>query len=104
MLQLTENDQTKDMPTSLPDDFYVPDTSYDASVKPNSSSPPAPAHIAHQPVDSSVETAADKGTSPQLNLDQVDYILKQCGIPQSTLETVHDALSKQVIDSISANI
>ena len=31
-MQLTENDETQDMPDKLPDDFFIPDAEYDAAT------------------------------------------------------------------------
>ncbi|THH32074.1 hypothetical protein EUX98_g2088 [Antrodiella citrinella] len=80
IMQLTENDTTKELPDELPDDFlFVPDDNA------TSNSNKGPMH--------------DLQAQPHNYLaDQIHDMLKAANIPQETLSSVQEALQKQLDD------
>jgi len=76
VMQLTENDTTTDMPASLPPNFFVPDSDYDAAIAgtgpANAPAPPAPTGTVtatNSELTSAVQNALQNANIPANSID-----------------------------------
>lgn len=89
-MQLTENDTTEDMPNELPTDFFIPDADYDAVTgddgKPQEDVKPT-----------------DPPAVGALLMDQISSVLKGANLPASTLDSVNQAIQKE-LEAVSKDV
>lgn len=96
IVQLTENDTTQDMPSELPENFFIPDADYDA-VTADTGAGTNPVHTVN-PEEGKGSSEGPKApvVQPSNLLDQIDTILKDAKLPADTMNLVNGALAKEL--------
>ncbi|KAH8099644.1 hypothetical protein BXZ70DRAFT_942722 [Cristinia sonorae] len=82
IMQLTDNDTTKDMPNQLPDNFFIPDADYDAATQGIGGGPASGLN--------------PNGETITPFFKEVDDILKKARVPTSTMNGIHEAIQKEL--------
>ncbi|TCD66804.1 hypothetical protein EIP91_000940 [Steccherinum ochraceum] len=95
ILQLTDNDTTSDLPRRLPDDFFIPDSEYDAVTAGIGLDNGPAAGLRHIPL------LTEEPVTPFFR--EIDGILKKAGVPSSTMEGIREAVKKE-LDVISDEV
>ncbi|KAJ8521720.1 hypothetical protein ONZ45_g1622 [Pleurotus djamor] len=81
IIQLTHNDTTEPMPDKLPDNFFIPDASYEE---------------VQQGEEEQKTFALAEEPKATLLYDQLDEIMKKANVPQSAMDSVHKAITKEL--------
>ncbi len=87
-MQLTENDQTTQMPATLPSNFFIPSDDYDAAT-----SGAAPANAPVPPTGNITTTASAISTS-------VRNALQAANIPPLVITQIQDSVSRQIQQTV----
>jgi hypothetical protein len=75
------------MPDKLPENFFIPDSDYDTVLGDDEQR-----NIEME----AAARAAIEAPKPHFLLDQLDEILKKTNVPQDMMESVHNAITKEL--------
>jgi len=98
IMQLTDNDTTKDMPNKLPDDFFIPDADYDAAT---AGIGEGPAFALNRPRNDADGSDGSQPIAPFFR--EIDEILRRAKVPASAVDGVHEAMQKE-LDALSDEV
>ncbi|KAJ3489873.1 hypothetical protein NLI96_g1832 [Meripilus lineatus] len=90
IIQLTPNDTTDKMPDKLPDNFFIPDSEYDEILKDDRERAAEQAEL--------LRLAEEAAAAPKTHLlyDQLDEILKKANISPDAMNSVHQAITREL--------
>ncbi|TCD60728.1 hypothetical protein EIP91_009622 [Steccherinum ochraceum] len=96
IMQLTDNDNTTNMPAKLPSDFFIPDADYDAAV-----SGPAAALGPSRAIAGAASASEATVQSPFMH--ELDAILKKANVPAATMAGIHAAVRTE-FEGLAKNV